>query len=258
VRIAVLADIHGNLPALRAVLAELDREPVDAIVVPGDVVGGPLVAEVLETLAARGEPVHWVRGNSEREAVAVYDGAVMSDDNPAAQSAAWSAHKLTQQWRDELASWPIALRLDGVLFCHGSPRRDDEILTRATPANALADALEGAAESLVVGGHTHQQMIRVVRTGLRYANGGSVGMPYEGRPGAFWMTVADGTPELRETAYDVVAGLEELTASGFPGLEEQVRESLIDPVDPAWVSAFFEHGAGRGEDPGDPPPSRET
>ncbi len=80
VRIAVLADIHGNLPALRAVLDELDREPVDAIVVAGDVVGGPLVRETLELLAARREPTRWVRGNCEREAVAIYDGAPVSDD----------------------------------------------------------------------------------------------------------------------------------------------------------------------------------
>ncbi|HEY6397778.1 MAG TPA: metallophosphoesterase family protein [Solirubrobacteraceae bacterium] len=253
-RIGVLADIHGNLPALRAVLAELDRDPVDAIVVPGDVVGGPLVAEVLDALTARSEPVHFIRGNCEREAVAAYDGAAMSEDDPAARAAAGSAETLTKAWRDRLASWPIALSLDGVLFCHGSPRRDDEILTRATPTDVLADALDGAAESVVVGGHTHQQLIRDVRPGLTYANAGSVGMPYEGRPAAFWMIVTEGTPELHETAYDVPAAIEELTASGYPALEEQLRESLIDPVDPDWVSAFFEHGAGRGEDPGDPQP----
>ena len=69
-RIAVLADVHGNAPALRAVLAELDRDPVDAIVVAGDVVGGPLIGPSLELLAARPEPVAWVAGNCEREAVA--------------------------------------------------------------------------------------------------------------------------------------------------------------------------------------------
>jgi putative phosphoesterase len=251
VRIAVLADIHGNLPALREVLAEFDRDPVDAIVVAGDVVGGPLVAEVLETLSARSEPVHWIRGNCEREAVAAYDGAPRTDD-PVAVSAAWSAQALTGSWRDELAAWPIVLSLDGVCFCHGSPRSDDEILTRATPDEVLAEALGQSADALVVGGHTHQQLIRSVRSGLTYANAGSVGMPYEGRPGAFWMNVTDRSPELRETAYDVQAAIEELTASGYPALEEQLSESLIDPVDPDWVSAFFEHGAGRGADPGPP------
>jgi predicted phosphodiesterase len=251
-RIAVLADIHGNLPALRAVLGEMDRELVDAIVVPGDVVGGPMVAEVLELIDARREPVHWVSGNCERETVAAYDGKEMGDD-PAGRAASWSAGALTERWRDQLASWPISLALDGTRFCHGSPRRDDEILTRITPPPVCAEVLADVEEHLVVGGHTHQQMIRSVRPGLTYANAGSVGMPYEGRPGAFWVVVNAGVPELRETEYDIAAALEELGRSGYPDLDEAVRESLIDPVDPEWVSAFFEHGAGRGKDPGEPP-----
>jgi predicted phosphodiesterase len=250
-RIAVVADIHGNLPALRAVLSEIDRDPVDAIVVAGDVVGGPLAAEALGALEAREEPVHWIRGNCEREAVAAFDGAPTADDPPG-RAAAWSAKALNRRWRDQLASWPIALSLDGARYCHGSPRSDDEILTRATPRDVLGQALAETTEPLVVGGHTHQQMIRSVRADLTYANAGSVGMPYEGRAGAFWMTVTDGVPELRETGYDVASALAELRASGDPALEEQLRESLIDPVDPEWVSAFFEHGAGRGEDPGEP------
>jgi putative phosphoesterase len=252
VRIAVLADIHGNLPALRAVLNELDREPVDAIVVAGDAVGGPLVRETLELLAARREPTRWVRGNCEREAVAVYDGAPVSDD-PAGRAAAWSAQALDSRWRDELAAMPISLGLDDVRFCHGSPRRDDEILTRTTPDDVLTEALADVAEPLVVGGHTHQQMVRSVNGTVTYANAGSVGMPYEGRPAAFWMIVDDGVPDLRETSYDLDEAVQELRASGYSDVEEQLGGSLLDPTDPGWVSAFFEHGAGRGEDPGDPP-----
>jgi predicted phosphodiesterase len=251
VRIAVLADIHGNLPATRAVLAELDREPVDAIVVGGDVAAGPLVREALELLAARPEPVHWVSGNSEREALVVYDGAPPWDD-PSGHAAVWSARALDASWRAELGSWPISLVLDGVCFCHGSPRRDDEILTRLTPTDTLAEALSDTSERLVVGGHTHQQMIRELPDGRVYANAGSVGIPYEGRPGAFWMIVEDGAAVPRVTDYDLDAALAELRSSGFPDFEGLVAESLVDPVDPDWVAAFFEHGAGRGEDPGPP------
>jgi predicted phosphodiesterase len=209
-RIAVLADIHGNLPALRAVLAELDREPVDAIVVAGDVAAGPMVREALELSAARAE----------------------------------------------LASWPISLVLDGVCFCHGSPRRDDENLTLVTPVETIAEALSDTTERLVVGGHTHQQMVRELPDGRTYANAGSVGIPYEGRPGAFWMIVEDRTAVLRATDYDVDAAVAELCSSGFPDVDDQVRESFVDPVDPDWVAAFFEHGAGRGQDPGPPRPAR--
>jgi predicted phosphodiesterase len=247
VRIAVLADIHGNLPALRAVLADVDRDAVDAIVVGGDVVAGPLVRETLELLAARPEPVHWVRGNSEREAVAAYDDPPGSDD-AVGRASAWSARALDQRWRDELAAWPISLEVDGVRFCHGSPRRDDEILTRLTPDEALLDALGATSERLVVGGHTHQQMVRRLGdTGRTYANAGSVGMPYEGRPGAFWLLVEDGEPVLRETGYDLDDALAELRASGFADVEDQLTESLLEPADPDQVAAFFERSAGRGE-----------
>jgi len=244
VRVAVLADIHGNLPALRAVLHELDRDEFDAIVIAGDVVGGPLVHETLESLAARREPTRWIRGNCEREAVAVFDGAPVSD-GPAGRAAAWSAQALDGRWRDELAAWPVSLGLDDVCFCHGSPRRDDEIITRATPDAVLLEVLSDVAAPLIVGGHTHQQMIRNVGGIVTYANAGSVGMPYEGRPGAFWMGIDDGVPELRETGYDLEAAVEELRASGFPDVEEQLAESLLNPADPEDVTAFFERGARR-------------
>ena len=215
-RIAVLADIHGNLPALRAVLGELDRDPIDAVVVAGDVVGGPLPLEALEMLAGRPEAVHWVAGNAERETVAVFDGAPPREGPPGV-AARWSADALDARWRDELASWPIHLELDGVCFCHGSPRRDDEILTRATPDAALLDALAGVDAPLVVGGHTHQQVRRELGDGRAYVNAGSVGMPYEGRPGAYWLRVEDGVAELRRTDYDLDAAARRAARERLPG-----------------------------------------
>jgi predicted phosphodiesterase len=253
-QIAVLADVHGNLPALRAVLAQLDREPVDAIVVAGDMCGGPLVRDALDLIQARPEPVHWIAGNSERVTVTVFDGGEIPDGR-AGRAAAWSSGRLDRRWRDAIAGWPIAVTLDGVRFCHGSPRRDDEILTRGTPDAALAEALADVSQSLVVGGHTHQQMIRRVHEGLIYANAGSVGLPYEGSVNAFWMLVADGAPRLRKTSYDQVAALTELRASGFPELEKHLDGSLVSPVDPDWVTAFFEHTAGRRQHPGEPRPA---
>jgi putative phosphoesterase len=253
-RIAVLADIHGNLPALRAVLADLDGSGgADALVIGGDVVGGPLPREVLELLGARRETVLWIRGNCERETVAAWDGEAVEDDS-AGRAAAWSAGALDRDWRDRLAAWPIAAELDGVCFCHGSPTSDDEILTRTTPDEALRDALAGVAQDVVVGGHTHQQMIRPLPDGPTYVNAGSVGMPYEGRPGAFWLLVEDREPLLRETAYDVEAAAVELRATRCPDVDDQLTESLLSPADPDFVTAFFEHAAGRGPDPGEPPP----
>jgi len=251
-RVAVLADIHGNLPALRAVLSELDAESVDALVIAGDVVGGPYPLEVLERLAARPERQLWISGNSEREAVAAWDGEPVADDE-AGRAAAWSAERLDREWRDRLDSWPIVAELGGVLYCHGSPSRDDEVLTRATPDDVLAEVLSGVGEAVVVGAHTHQQFIRPVAGGPICINAGSVGVPYEGRPGAFWLIMDRLEPQLRETTYDIAEGRAELRASGFPGVEEFIAEALIRPVDAGWVASYFEFGAGRREDPGPPP-----
>lgn len=246
-KIAALADLHGNLPALRAVLAEIDAEGVDAIVVCGDAASGPLVLGSLELLAARPEPVHWVAGNGERETVAWLDGADPKDVGT--EWAAWTAQEIDRGWRDRMAAWPIALDLDDVCFCHGSPCSDEECLTRTTPEDVLAAAVASTPARLVVGGHTHQQFVRTLPDGRVVANAGSVGLPYEGRAGAFWMLVNDGIPEPRETSYDVSAAVAEMRASGFPSLDEGIRESLLDPIDPAVVTAHFEQQAGRGEQP---------
>ncbi len=238
-RIAVVADVHGNAPALRAVLAEISEARVDAIVVAGDVVGGPQPRAALELLAARPEPVTWIAGNAEHEALAVLAGHAVGDDPPG-RAARWSAAALDAGWAAAIASWPIRDTLDGVVFCHGSPRRVDEVLTRATPDDVLRDALAGAGGSLVVGGHTHQQFHRD-----GYVNAGSVGRPYEGRPGAFWLVLEDGVPGRRETHYDLEAAAAELRATGYPDVEELLSESLLEPVSADEVTALFEVAAGR-------------
>lgn len=248
-RVAVLADVHGNLPALRAVLDEMADEQPDTLVVAGDIVGGAYPREALELLAARPEQLVWVRGNAEREAVAAWDGAPVADDEPG-RAAAWSAQALDLHWRDKLASWPVAVTLDGVCYCHGSPRADDEILTRLTPDAVLREIVDGLVEPMVVGGHTHQQFVRKIHRAPTYVNAGSVGMPYEGRPGAFWLVVEDGQPLLRVTYYDVDAATTELRVSGFADAESQLGESLLEPVDPDWVAAFLSTppGANRIQD----------
>jgi hypothetical protein len=119
----------------------------------------------------------------------------------------------------------------------------------------VAEALGDVGERLVVGGHTHQQLIRQIGEHLVYLNAGSVGLPYEGWAAAFWTVVEDGTPQLRETGYDVPAALGELRASGYPDVDELVHESLLAPVDPDWITALLEHMAGRRPHPGEPRPA---
>jgi putative phosphoesterase len=246
--VAALYDVHGNLPALDAVLADSAFARADAVVVGGDVAAGPLPAEVLDRLAGLAPPVRWVRGNADREVVAHFDRAdtdhsIYGADAPAQRADAFTAARIARGHRDLMAGFEEVVRLDGALYCHGSPRSDEEIITALTPRERLEPMLAGVDEALVVCGHTHHQF--ELRVGeQRVVNAGSVGMPYEGRAGAFWLLVADGQPELRHTPYDVDAAGTVLRSSGFPDVDDLIRESLIDPVEAAVVARHFEGRTG--------------
>jgi predicted phosphodiesterase len=245
--VAALYDIHGNMPALDAVLGDDAFARADTVVVGGDVAAGPLPAEVLDRLAALALPVRWVRGNADREVVAHFDRGdidptVYEPDAPAERADAFTAGRIRRVHRDLLARFEDVVRLEGVLYCHGSPRRDDEIITALTPEARLAPMLAGVQEALVVCGHTHHQFD--LRAGTRrVVNAGSVGMPYEGAPGAYWLLVTDGVTEPQRTVYDVDAAAAPLRASGFPDVEDLIRESLLEPVESAWVARHFEERA---------------
>ena len=119
-------------------------------------------------------------------------------------TAALTAAELGDERARALGELPLTVELDGVLYCHASPRRDDEMLTRLSTPERWEAALAGVPAGLVVAGHTHQQDDRAVG-GVRFVNAGSVGLPYEGDGAARWLWIADGEPELRHTAYDAAA-----------------------------------------------------
>jgi predicted phosphodiesterase len=234
-RVAALYDVHGNLPALEAVLAEVRREQVDAVVSGGDVVLGPLPAECLALLRDAG--ARFLAGNCER---LVLDRAGERDS--------WCLDQLEQQDRGLIASWPQTLELepDGlgtVLFCHATPRSDEEILTVLTPDRAVAEALAGTTADLVVCGHTHVQYDRRVPSRPRLVNAGSVGLAHEGSPGARWALLGP-TVELRTTPYDVEAALRTLHEPGFPEAAELFDESVRGEVTAQQASEAFESRRG--------------
>jgi len=107
-KIAAIYDIHGNLPALEAVLSEIDREGVDAIVVGGDIVPGPMPREVLELLLSLGDRVSWIRGNCEREIVEAFDGGTFDQIQSQEVRAAtvWTAGQMERRHRDFMAGLP--------------------------------------------------------------------------------------------------------------------------------------------------------
>jgi putative phosphoesterase len=256
--LAALYDVHANLPALEAVLAEVEALAPDVIVVGGDVVSGPMPIETLDLLNAFGDRVRWVRGNADREAVEAFGTGKPSTafSDVAERAAAWTAEQLTEAHRDLIARFEerVVLAVEGVgpvLFCHGSPRSDEEIITSVTSEERLAEILASVSEPTVVCGHTHQQFDLTVGA-HRVVNAGSVGMPYEGEPGAFWLAIGPGI-DLRRTAYDVTAAADAMRATGFPDVDEiMLRETLLEPADPAWVAEFFEARATGREPPPEP------
>jgi diadenosine tetraphosphatase ApaH/serine/threonine PP2A family protein phosphatase len=171
------------------------------------------------------------------------------------RAAAWAAVQIGRSQRDFLASFAPTVELDveglgPTLFCHGSPRSDDEAITAVTPDDRLQRLLDGVEARVVVCGHTHVQFDRPLDE-QRVVNAGSVGMPYEGRPGAHWLLLGPDV-DLRRTEYDLEAAITRLRATGWPGVEEFLQESFLEPIDPGWVSEVFERQAQEVEQ--SPPP----
>jgi predicted phosphodiesterase len=236
--VLALYDIHGNVDALEAVLGDPRARDPDVVVVGGDTVPGPFAGATLARLGALGVPVRWLRGNGEREVAEAVGGPTPADDDMAARTAAITADELGDERARALGELPLTVEVDAVLFCHASPRRDDEMLTRLSTDDRWDDALAGVEAALVVAGHTHQQDDRLVG-GMRFVNAGSVGLPYEGDGNARWLWVADGSPELRQTAYDAASAGARILAAGWPD-ERSIGAALIDPVEPIVVTRIFE------------------
>ena len=176
-----------------------------------------------------------MRGNADRELVALARGEeieVPDDVTP------WAAAQLGPEHVTLLADLPHPLVLDvvgfgPVVFCHGSPRRDDELVLVDSPLTRWADALSGlsADQRTVVCGHTHMPFVRLVDRRL-VVNAGSIGMPY-GRPGGSWALLRDGQVSLRHTPVDVNAAVAAVGASSdYPDVrawaDEYVRAANSD------------------------------
>jgi predicted phosphodiesterase len=205
-RVAALYDIHGNLPALDAVLAEVDA---DVILVGGDFVAGPWPAETMERLHALDGDVRFIRGNADREVVEEARGLAPPEVMEFVRK------RLSEEQLDFLRTLPLTetIDVDGLgptLFCHATPRNDEEIFTKISSEERWADALAGVREGVVVCGHTHVQFERSIGD-IRLVNAGSVGMPYEQEPGAYWALLGpDG--ELRRTPFEPG----DIAGSGWP------------------------------------------
>ena len=231
-RIAAIYDIHANLPALEAVIAEIHQQDVDGVVVGGDVLPGPMPLETLERLQDLELPVQFIYGNGEvavLEQLAGRDPAAVPE--PYRPVIRWTAEQLHPQHGRFLAAWPKTLCLDlpglgKVLFCHATPRNENECFTRLTPESQLLPVFAGVSAALVVCGHTHMQFDRQVAR-VRVVNAGSVGMPF-GHPRAEWLLLG-AEVELRRTPYDLAQAAERIRRTTYPQAEDFARNGVLDP-----------------------------
>ena len=245
-RVAALYDIHGNLPALEAVLEEVEREAVDLIVVGGDIVYGAFPAETLAIVVELGERAALVRGNADREVVEVARGERPPSSSPL-RADAWVVEQLTPGEIDVLAALPptITVDVDGLgdaLFCHATPRNDVEFFLEHTAVDIAAPMLGHTRERTVVCGHTHMQFDRRIDR-WRVVNAGSVGMPYEREPGAYWALLGPDVG-LRRTAYDVERAAARVRLTDWPNAEAFARDNMLQVPSRAEALAVFEPQVG--------------
>ena len=166
-RVAALYDIHGNLPALEAVLNDVRSAGVDRVVVGGDVIPGPMPRETLDLLVDLEIPAQFIFGNGELAVLAqiavtdpsavTYWGTTSGEPLPESlrDVLRWTGRQLDSQHEQTLRSWPGTLGLDlpgvgRVLFCHGTPRSETEAFTRLTPEDRLLPTFQGLDRTVVV------------------------------------------------------------------------------------------------------------
>lgn len=200
-REAVLFDIHGNIDALDAVLADVAAAGCEGLVLGGDYsYMGPAPDDCVDRLREHPGRVVAIRGNTDRM-IANRDDDV----------AAWAADRLGEErvsWIGGLQSSRVLPEHDAVIV-HATPRNDEERLGPATTDELAETMTAGVTHATLLCGHVHLQYTRKV-AGVEVVNPGSVGFPFDGDPAAAWAIVDDGSVELRRTTYDVERALARL------------------------------------------------
>jgi len=241
-RVAALYDIHANLPALEAVVDDVRRADVDQIVVGGDVLPGPMPRETLACLLAIDIPVQFIYGNGE---VAVLEQMAGKEPSKVPEQyrpiIAWTAQQLGFEHERLLGGWPktLGVEISGLgeaLFCHATPRNENECFTRSTPEDRLLPVFDGVNAAVVVCGHTHMQFDRMVGK-IRVVNAGSVGMPF-GEPGADWLLLGPDV-ELRHTPYDLARAAERIQATNYPQAQDFAARSILRPPSEREMAEVF-------------------
>ena len=230
--VAAIYDVHGNLPALEAVLREIREAKVDLVVVGGDVVPGPMPRETISCLLDLDIPVRFIQGNGDRvvraQMAGTETGAVPEQFREVMR---WVAQELTPEHERLLASWPKTFRLEirglgDVLFCHGTPRSDTDIFTIRTAEDRLLPVFDELHVDVVISGHTHMQFDRTIGK-VRVVNAGSVGMPF-GESGAYWLLLGPSV-QLRRTSNDLEQAAERIRGTKYPQSDDFAAQNVLHP-----------------------------
>ncbi|HVE77415.1 MAG TPA: metallophosphoesterase family protein [Gemmatimonadaceae bacterium] len=241
-RVAAVYDIHGNLPALEAVLEDVRDAAVDLVLVGGDVMPGPMPRQTLARLLDLDLPVRFIEGNGDRVVRAQMQGTESGEvPEPFREVVRWVARQLGPEHERVMASWPGTLRVEvrgvgEVLFCHATPRNDTEVFTRRTPDDRLLPVFGQLDVPVAVCGHTHMQFDRRVGR-VRVVNAGSVGMPF-GEPGAYWLVLGPDV-QLRRTPFDLATAAARIRGTDYPQADDFAAGNVLDPPsEEAMLEAF--------------------
>ena len=231
-RVAAIYDIHGNLPALEAVLSEINNERVEMIVVGGDVIVGPMSRECLDLLLKSNTQIHFILGNCESAVIQKMTGeSELELPEMALKDVEWTSRQLNSKHLNIISSWreTLSFELEGlgkILFCHGTPHSNNEIFTKHTSIEKLIPIFGPTNADVIICGHTHMQFIRDVQN-IKVANAGSVGMPF-GNPGAFWIML-DEKIALRKTEYDFEDAAKRVLNTSYPNSKSFAEENILNP-----------------------------
>ncbi len=243
-KIAAIYDIHANLPALQAVLDDIEQCNVDLVIVGGDVIAGPMPSATLAALQNFARPMQFILGNAEAELLRCVAGAPINGLTERADAEArWQASVLSTPEIDFIASWAniISLHVAGlgeVLFCHATPHSNIEIFTTQSDAARLRQLFQPLTADYVICGHTHMPFQRTLDD-LQIINAGSVGMPF-GKTGADWLLI-DAAPQLRHTDYDLNAAARVISASNYPEATEFATNNVLQSPSQAQALTFLSH-----------------
>jgi len=222
-RIAILADVHGNVPALEAVLDDLAGQQADEVLVGGDLVGrGPEGRAVVERIRALGLAA--IRGNHEDLLIgtrAELEAGEGDADDDVARCTRWMAEELGDEAGAFVAALPdalVAATAPELRLVHGTPDSNREGIGPWTRADRLREVWDSVPEAVLCCAHTHRPLIEVVGTGL-VVNVGSVGLPFDGDPRASYALLDRGPggwrAAIRRVPYDRDALLARYRATGF-------------------------------------------